>query len=309
MESQEKSNAMKNLLEAFKNADQKSTSEPSTSEYHFRKCAYCGRAEKDAPISVGRYDEPVCSSCASELIQQKLDYEILADKVTHHLKFLMTGAGNENLVWNKKIKIKLCMNLQLPSPFDRMYSAFEKWWKEKGGQVWADCLPLTSDDKETRRGKENCAAITTVRFKLPAEKKGLGGISASLFRILVCCVKFLLALPAVHRETFKLKCRTDVPRGIAVGGIVYAVVLDYLLINDLKGKSVPVQEKEALAAWCVVHYLHIMDYDQYSNYYHTLLKEDAHPLKAEYEKICQTADPFKKNKIKPIATLYTNLNR
>lgn len=296
MDSEIKGDVIEEFLKKFKSPDPGRTSQQVASGYYFRKCAYCGREEKDAPIGIGRYNEPLCFSCSSELIQHKLDYEILADEVTHQLKFLMTSAGNENLVWNKQVKIKVCVNLQCSSPFDRLYSTFRKWWKRKGGLVWIDCLCLASVDKD------NPVTITT-QFKLATEKKGLGAFASQLFCILIRAAKFLLAFPDVHKGTLELKCRTDVPLGIAVGGIVYAVILDYLL-NDPKFKSKRYEENEALAAWYVVHYLHIMDYDQYGNYYDTLLKKNSHPLKMEYEKICSTSDPLKENRIRSIGTFY-----
>lgn len=78
----------------------------------------------------------------------------------------------------------------------------------------------------------------------------------------------------VHIKMEKSACavsvRSDTPVGIIAAEFVYTIISDYL---DTEISSMNDKQKLGIAMWYMVHYLYIMDYERYGNFYDKAIEQ------------------------------------
>lgn len=83
---------------------------PDTASYELKRCAYCGRAENFAPITVGRFNENLCLFCKRDLVEQNGHCQQIVDEVAHNMEYLFA------VPWNKQVKVKECTVMKELNP-------------------------------------------------------------------------------------------------------------------------------------------------------------------------------------------------
>lgn len=80
-----------------------------------------------------------------------------------------------------------------------------------------------------------------------------------------------------------LKICTNIPAGVMIAEIVYAVIKDYLR-QEVTKRNLKEEEIAGLAKWYMVYYLYNMDYARYGDYYNDIIGKEDHVYSAVKEK-------------------------